>query len=511
MQTKPKQPITCRICGFSDTCSPCHFGKEIDYKTRTGICKRCAKAADKLEQRANQHSLLGAGKMSTIKSYLQKVAALPGDTAELGVYKGGSALLIAATLPDADCYLFDTFDGMPVADEIDVHKTGEFADTSLEAVKALLADCKNAQFRVGLFPETAKGLESKSFKLVHIDGDQYQTTRDALEFFYPRMVEGGVMLFDDYEWQNCPGVAQAVREFLADKPESLEYPTQFQAALTKGKVANKEVLDIHTTGTGIGDAICALYAACGAAQAGHKVRFHTDKTAWLSRASFPGVEIVQSSTVAGYNVNLNYTQQLRAGADRKQWYCDNLAREAGIESFTPVAPKVDKTIGAKRIDSQRYVLLSPFSAWRNREWPQAHWARLAHQLHEQGYDVIAIDGAGNGRRLKETFSSTPAKWFWGQSPEWVTDAILGAHAVIGNDSGIAHLAGMLGVKTIAIHAQAPPEQLWGHTHIIPVFSQASCAGCCWQGERGYKPGCEKFGCSALAGIGTEDALSALQV
>ena len=181
------------------------------------------------------------------------------------------------------------------------------------------------------------------------------------------------------------------------------------------------------------------------------------------------MEIVAGDNPNGIDLYAGYNESLKAGTGRKQWYANNLARRAGIESFSPVAPNVNKTIIEKRIGSERYVLLAPFSAWSGREWPAAHWARLTHQLHDEGFEVIAIDSTGDGRRLKETFSSTPAKWFWGQSPEWVTDAMLGAHAFIGNDSGMAHLAGMLGVRTIAVHAQVSPVQLWRHTDIIPVF------------------------------------------
>lgn len=159
---------------------------------------------------------------------------LPGDMAEVGVYRGGTARLIAKVCPKKKLYLFDTFAGMPqVNQSIDFVKTGDFADTSLEGVKAFLEGNANVEFRQGFFPKTAAGLENKKFSFVHSDVDIYQSVKDCLEFFYPRLVAGGVMLFDDYEFKECEGVKKAIDEFLADKPEKVLVTTLYQSALIK--------------------------------------------------------------------------------------------------------------------------------------------------------------------------------------------------------------------------------------------------------------------------------------
>jgi hypothetical protein len=62
-------------------------------------------------------------------------------------------------------------------------------------------------------------VEDRRFKLVHIDVDLYQPTRDSVEFFYPRMVPGGVILCDDYGSTRCPGARRAMDEFFFEKPE----------------------------------------------------------------------------------------------------------------------------------------------------------------------------------------------------------------------------------------------------------------------------------------------------
>ena len=104
------------------------------------------------------------------------------------------------------------------------------------------------------------------------------------------------------------------------------------------------------------------------------------------------------------------------------------------------------------------------------------------------------------------FDGTPCDWFWGMSPEWVGDVFLESSAVIGNDSGMAHMAGMLGVPTLAVHAQVKPEQLWNHTDVAAVYpGEISCAGCNWQGGKGWNPRCDAA-CSALFSVSAERVL-----
>ena len=153
-----------------------------------------------------------------------RAAGLDGDVAEVGVYKGGTALMLSEVFPHRRVFAFDTFGGMPdTAGASDVHRAGDFSDTSLEAVRAALARHKNVEFRPGLFPATALGLESGRFCLAHFDGDLYQSCRDFIAFFRPRMSPGGVMVFDDWDWHGCPGVNRAIGEAGLAVVESARY------------------------------------------------------------------------------------------------------------------------------------------------------------------------------------------------------------------------------------------------------------------------------------------------
>lgn len=149
---------------------------------------------------------------------------LSGEVAECGVYRGGTAIILAelAAHCGRQVHLFDTFGGMPKTNaERDLHKEGDFSGTSLHDVRRYLADSTNVAFYPGIVPQTLHAVEDRRFCFVHIDLDIYDAIKSASEFFYSRLEPGGVMVFDDYGWPSCPGARAAVDEFFAGRPERL--------------------------------------------------------------------------------------------------------------------------------------------------------------------------------------------------------------------------------------------------------------------------------------------------
>ncbi|MGH7605410.1 MAG: TylF/MycF/NovP-related O-methyltransferase [Gemmatimonadaceae bacterium] len=141
-------------------------------------------------------------------------AAPPGDLVEVGVYKGGSATRLAEVAREQNrmLFLFDTFTGIPTADpEVDHHKIGDFGDTTLEAVRSAIPE---AIFKPGIFPETLTD-DVGPIALAHIDCDQYASVKACCAAIAPRMVSGGVMVFDDYDV--LPGAKKAVEEAFAGR------------------------------------------------------------------------------------------------------------------------------------------------------------------------------------------------------------------------------------------------------------------------------------------------------
>jgi hypothetical protein len=144
-----------------------------------------------------------------------------GSSAECGVYRGGSSSLIASVYPGRKHYALDTFEGFPdVIAGIDMHKKGGFSDTSLSDVKKLFSGYPNVVMMKGTFSESFEAIQQEAFSFVHVDADLYTSTLECCEFFYKKMVPGGIMLFDDYLVPDTPGVKKAVDEFFSAKKES---------------------------------------------------------------------------------------------------------------------------------------------------------------------------------------------------------------------------------------------------------------------------------------------------
>lgn len=151
---------------------------------------------------------------------IEQVAKLEGDIIEIGVWRGGTSALMARKLElmkqDAKLYACDTFQGLVKVSENDnYHKNGEFSNTSIDIVTNLYNNMciKDIELLIGIFPDdTGRFVSDKKFKLCHIDVDIYQSAIDVLDFIWPRLVSGGIIIYDDYGVQTTQGIAKAVNE-----------------------------------------------------------------------------------------------------------------------------------------------------------------------------------------------------------------------------------------------------------------------------------------------------------
>mgnify|MGYP003349306476 CR=1 FL=1 len=89
-------------------------------------------------------------RLGKLKLYVNLANYLDGNLCEVGVYKGGSAEIIAKNKTDErKLFLFDTFEGLPeVSNHDNFHKTGDFNETSYESVKENLKSYKNIYFKI---------------------------------------------------------------------------------------------------------------------------------------------------------------------------------------------------------------------------------------------------------------------------------------------------------------------------------------------------------------------------
>ena len=160
---------------------------------------------------------------------------IEGAFVELGVWQGETAEIIHEMDKSRNLHLFDTFDGFDNKDleketnRDERYSTDNFSDTKLEEVKALFSESNNISFYKGYFPDTAKDLKEDKFAFVHLDADLYKPTIDALNYFYPKLSPGGVIIIHDYN-HTWDGIRKALDEFMVTIPESLIEITDWQGS-----------------------------------------------------------------------------------------------------------------------------------------------------------------------------------------------------------------------------------------------------------------------------------------
>jgi hypothetical protein len=183
-----------------------------------------------------RRALLTVREVYNLWRYGRMALSVPGDFAEVGVFRGGGARVLKEVKGDRTLHLFDTFAGMPTTDPSrdPGHSAGDFAGTSLDAVRRYVGG-ERVEYYAGFFPQTTVGHERalQRFAFVHLDVDIYQSTLDGLRFFYPRLSPGGILITHDFSARSCPGVAQAFEEFFTDKPERVLPIWDSQAVFVK--------------------------------------------------------------------------------------------------------------------------------------------------------------------------------------------------------------------------------------------------------------------------------------
>ncbi len=161
-----------------------------------------------------------------LQQLLRLTAAVPGDTAECGVYLGcGSELILQSsqrTSHAREHFVFDSFEGLsaPSGQDGSYWSAHDLA-VDEQTVRRNLAGFEGVTFCRGWIPARFDEVRERRFSFVHVDVDLYGPTLASIQFFYDRLNPGGLFVCDDYGFLTCPGATQAVDEHLAGKPEKM--------------------------------------------------------------------------------------------------------------------------------------------------------------------------------------------------------------------------------------------------------------------------------------------------
>lgn len=181
---------------------------------------------------------------------LERMLALQGLVAECGCYRGLSSYLMCNRLQRHDpgftgagYEIYDSFAGLsePKAQDLMAPhpgaqaplraniQAGRFA-AALDYVRRTLAAFPAIQYFAGWIPDSFPKTRDKPYRFVHVDVDLYQPTKDSFEHFWPRLIPGGVIVCDDYNW---PGARRAVEEFCAAAGIRFEVTASHQAYFSR--------------------------------------------------------------------------------------------------------------------------------------------------------------------------------------------------------------------------------------------------------------------------------------
>ncbi len=169
-----------------------------------------------------------------LTQYFLATLGVPGARAECGVYRGATALLLCQAQrtrePDyagRDFYLIDSYSGTSPATRQDLiavraddgtvrmrefFPTGK-TDTSAELVRGFFTGFAQVEVCPGWIPQVFSALPERDWAFVHLDLTLFEPTLAALEYFYPRLNQDGIIVCDGSIF--CPGAEKALEQFCA--------------------------------------------------------------------------------------------------------------------------------------------------------------------------------------------------------------------------------------------------------------------------------------------------------
>ena len=182
---------------------------------------------DALNKKANMSNDINSpfyARLYVLRQIAIQQAKLHANFAECGVYAGMSMYFVQ-DLCDKRFIGIDSFEGVSEPGEFD---TDYFKTVKLEIpidrAKLILEGCRSPELYAGWIPDVFEKIEPLNYSYVHIDVDLYEPTKDSINYFWPKIVPGGVIICDDYGSYKTIGARKAMDDFFG-KDKILELPT----------------------------------------------------------------------------------------------------------------------------------------------------------------------------------------------------------------------------------------------------------------------------------------------
>lgn len=184
-------------------------------------------------------------------------------------------------------------------------------------------------------------------------------------------------------------------------------------------------------------------------------------------------------------------------------------RLSATETATARAfPETEGFVGARKL-----IALQPFSTDPARNWPAAHWMKLADGLEAAGHRVIVLDSCeGRTRGFAQ-------KRVWGRSLGFVCALVAQCNLLVAPDSGFGHVAAAVGTPCVGLFASQSGGVMYRHyplhTYLYPPWDdQAHCRWpCFWARPHRCQRAAmmrENRTCEMLARITVEAVMAAVE-
>ena len=205
--------------------------REFDLLKRRGYQVVTARSDEKrrggLDWPTDAETMIGMERLDNLQYCVETVLreSIEGDLIETGVWRGGASILMRGVLAaygvtDRTVWVADSFQGLPPPDpayaadaDSEFHKDKQLA-ISEETVRnnfrryGLLDN--QVRFLAGWFKDTLPSAPIEKLSVARLDGDMYESTIQALESLYPKVIPGGFVIIDDYAIRMC---RQAVDDY----------------------------------------------------------------------------------------------------------------------------------------------------------------------------------------------------------------------------------------------------------------------------------------------------------
>ena len=178
----------------------------------------------------------------------KKYADVPGVYVECGVAAGAQIIAMAYGAPEKTIYAFDSFEGIPLPSNKDNqmpgikmlskaeqkalpdpgHQVLESSGATAVSLESFKEHCFNSGVGTrnikpvrGWFEETVINFQRESIAILRLDGDLYNSTLVCLQNLFPKVIEGGIVIIDDW---SLPGCRKSVFDYFGGE---LKHPMQF--------------------------------------------------------------------------------------------------------------------------------------------------------------------------------------------------------------------------------------------------------------------------------------------